>query len=258
MTRRELILQKALNLIPDVFVANSEATRQWAHRTEGIALDRVRVIHNGLTGELVPVSDEQRFAARQFLGLPQDVPVAGIVANLRPVKRIDVFLRAAAITAQELPSARFVVVGEGDERGRLENLCAELELTDRVMFLGRRSDVMEILPAFDVGVLSSDSESFSNAVVEYMAIGLAVAATDVGGCREALGISPSGILVPLGDAKALGQAMVKLLVDPAGGELARFEHPRQVADLFSKARYVNAYSALYRELVNKEMGRHEF
>jgi glycosyltransferase involved in cell wall biosynthesis/GT2 family glycosyltransferase len=253
MKGRKLFLQKALNLVPDVFVANSEATRLWTNRIEGISLERVRVVPNGYAGKHMSFSDERRINSREFLGLPQDAPVAGIVANLRPVKRIDVFLRAAAITAQELPSARFVVVGEGDERGSLENLCAELELTDRVMFLGRRSDVMEILPAFNVGVLSSDSESFSNAVVEYMAAGLAVAATDVGGCREALGASPSGIVVPIADAKALGQAMVKLLADSAGSELARVAHPRRVADLFSRTRYINAYSALYRELVDKEV-----
>jgi glycosyltransferase involved in cell wall biosynthesis len=134
MTRGSLVLQKILNHIPDVIVANSEATKQWAYRIEGIALDRVQVIHNGFAGELIPVSDERRAAARESLGLPSDTPVAGIVANLRPVKRIDVFLRAAAIAAATLHAAQFVVVGEGVERGRLEELCTELGLADRVIF----------------------------------------------------------------------------------------------------------------------------
>lgn len=249
MTRRELFLQKVLNRFPDVLVANSEATRQWAHHTEGISTDRIRVIPNGLAGDPVPVSNERRAIAREILGLPSDVPVAGIVANLRPVKRIDVFLRAAANVTKEMPDARFVVVGEGDERGKLEALCLEFSLSDKVIFLGRRSDVMEILPAFDVGVLSSDSESFSNAVVEYMAAGLSVAASDVGGCREALGESPGGAMVPPGDPEALGKAMVRLLVDDNVLAYARSQHPLRVQDLFSRDRYIAAYSELYRDLL---------
>jgi len=255
MTSRELVLQKLLNRIPDKFVANSEATRQWAHQTEGIALNRIRVIHNGFAGDYAPVSDDRRKAARELLGLPQDVPVAGIVANLRPVKRIDVFLRAASNAAKELPTARFIVVGEGDERGKLEALCAELGLTDRVMFLGRRSDVMDILPAFDVGVLSSDSESFSNAVVEYMAAGLAVVATDVGGCREALNDSPAGRLVPPDDSEALGKALAHLLADESALAHARLQHPLHVQNLFSRERYIAAYSDLYRDLLEVKAER---
>lgn len=248
MTGQELVLQKALNRIPDVFVANSEATRQWTHRTEGISPDRIRVIPNGLSRDFIPVSDERRAAAKEFLGLPSNAPVAGIVANLRLVKRIDVFLRAAASVTKEMPDVRFVVVGEGDERVKLEALCVELGLTDRVMFLGRRADVMEILPAFDVGVLSSDSESFSNAVVEYMAAGLAVAATDVGGCSEALGDSPAGAMVPPGDSEALGKALARLLADESALAYARSQHPMRVQDLFSHGRYIAAYSELYRDI----------
>lgn len=249
MTGGELALQKSLNLIPDVFVANSQATRQWAHHIEKISPDRIRVIHNGFIGELRPVSDERRIAARQALGLPLDAPVAGMVANLRPVKRIDVFLRAAALAAREFPAARFVVVGEGRERVRLEGLCTELGLADRVMFLGRRSDVMDIMPALDVGVLSSDSESFSNAVIEYMAAGLPVVATDVGGCAEALGESPAGILIRPGDIDALVQAILRFLGDDDLRTLARTMHPRRVQEMFSRVRYLNAYSALFRDLV---------
>jgi glycosyltransferase involved in cell wall biosynthesis len=249
MTKRELLLQMILNHFSDVFVANSEATKQWAHKNEGIALDHIRVIHNGLAGDLVPFSDERRVNARDILGLDYSLPVAGIVANLRPVKRIDVFLRAAAIAATELPTARFVVVGEGEERGKLEALCVELGLTPQVTFLGRRPDVMDIMPAFDVGVLSSDSESFSNAVVEYMATGLAVVATDVGGCREALGDSSAVALVAPGDFQALGKAMARLLADKNALACARTEHPLRVQNLFSRERYITAYSELYCDLL---------
>lgn len=246
----ELRLQRLLNRFVDVFVANSEATRDWARRVEGIEPGRLRVILNGFAGEPRIAGDETaRLRARQALDLPLDAPVIGIVANLRPVKRLDVFLRAAARAREALPDARFVIVGEGEEREGLQALARSLGLNGEARFAGRRSDVPGLLPAFDVGVLSSDSESFSNAVVEYMAAGLPVVATDVGGCREALAGGPGGILVAPGDAEALGRAMVEMLSDEHRTAHARAAHPRRVAEAFSKDRYLAAYAALYNELL---------
>lgn len=253
MSGKERMLQKTLNGFPDVFVANSEHTRQWANRIEGIALQRIRVIHNGLSADFSVASADTRRQARALLGLSADALVAGIVANLRPVKRIDVFLRAAALVRAEMPSAQFVVIGEGEERDSLEELAKTLGLHDCLSFLGRRSDVVEILPAFNVGVLSSDSESFSNAVVEYMAAGLPVAATDVGGCREALGGSPAGILVHPGDVEGLGRAITSLFAEKKLWEYAEKNHCARVKEMFSRERYLAAYSMMYREILHAQI-----
>ncbi|KAF5044927.1 N-acetyl-alpha-D-glucosaminyl L-malate synthase [anaerobic digester metagenome] len=107
-----------------------------------------------------------------------------------------------------------------------------------------------LLPSFDVAVLSSDSESFSNAVVEYMAAGLPVAATDVGGCREALEGSPAGILVSPGEVGRLGGAILHLLTEERLREYARVDHPRRVQENFSGSRYLKAYESLYRDLIS--------
>ncbi len=253
MTGRPSIMQKFLNTFPDVFVANSESTRQWSHRTEGIALDRIRVIHNGFVGHVAPYAHGARTRARDLLGLSGDAFVVGIVANLRPVKRIDVFLRAAAMVQGQMPGTFFVIVGEGDELPGLEDLARTLGLRDKVLFLGSRNDVVTLLPAFDVGVLSSDSESFSNAVVEYMAAGLPVAATDVGGCQEALEGSPAGILVPPGDDVGLGKAILCLLSDDTVREHAKLDHPRLVQEKFSSSLYISAYERLYQDLMSDRM-----
>jgi glycosyltransferase involved in cell wall biosynthesis/GT2 family glycosyltransferase len=253
MTGKPSIAQKCLNMLPDVFVANSESTRHWAHRVEGIALDRIRVIHNGFVEHGVPHDHASRIRARGLLGLSDDVSVVGIVANLRPVKRLDVFLRAAALVQGDMPETFFVVVGEGDERSGLEELARTLDLRDNVLFMGSRTDVATLLPAFDVAVLSSDSESFSNSVVEYMAAGLPVVATDVGGCREALDGSPASILVPPGDVEGLGRAVLRLLKDEDGRELAKVDHSRRVQEKFSAGKYLSAYENLYMDLMSARM-----
>lgn len=244
------IMQRFLNMLPDVFVANSESTRQWSHRVEGIALNRIRVIHNGFVGHGIPNDHGSRIVARGLLGLSGDARVVGIVANLRPVKRIDVFLRAAAMVHAEMPDTFFVIVGEGEEHAGLEALASELGLRDSVLFLGSRNDVAVLLPSFDVAVLSSDSESFSNAVVEYMAAGLPVAATDVGGCQEALEGSPAGILVSPGEVGHLGRAILHLLTEERLREYARVDHPRRVQKYFSASRYLEAYESLYRDVIS--------
>jgi glycosyltransferase involved in cell wall biosynthesis/GT2 family glycosyltransferase len=250
MTGKPHFVQKFMNMLPDIFVANSESTRQWSHRTEGITLDRIRVIHNGFVEHGIPRDDASRIRARALLGLPGEALVVGIVANLRPVKRIDVFLRAAALVQGEMPGTFFVIVGEGDELPDLQELAMTLGLRDKVLFLGGRKDVAMLLPAFDVGILSSDSESFSNAVVEYMAAGLPVAATDVGGCQEALKGSPAGILVPPGDDAGLGRAILRLLNDDTVRDHAKIDHPRRVQEKFSSTLYLSAYESLYQDLMS--------
>jgi glycosyltransferase involved in cell wall biosynthesis len=243
-----------LNRMVTHFVANSESTRQWANRSERIAPEHITVIHNGLTMNIATGVDAQK-KAKILLEIDPESPVIGIVANLRPVKRIDVFLHAAAHVSKYVSDVHFVVVGEGEgeQEWRLKSLSRELNIEERVHFLGRRTDVADLLPGFDVGVLSSDSESFSNSVVEYMAAGLPVAATDVGGCKEALEGSPAGILVPPGDAEALGKAMRRLLEDGSVREHARTMHRERVDKFFSHVSYVQSYENLFIQMFNKIM-----
>jgi glycosyltransferase involved in cell wall biosynthesis/GT2 family glycosyltransferase len=253
LTRPDRLLLRVLNRGADVFVANSADTAARVRRTEHLPAEAVRVIPNGFDTSALPGDGGMRAAARQeareALGLAPDVPVAGIVANLRPVKRLDVFLKAAAAVRRKMPAAHFVLVGEGSARPALEKQARKLKLEECTVFAGRREDVQRLLPAFDVGVLSSDSESFSNALVEYMAAGLPVAATDVGGVREALEGSAAGRIVPAGNARRLGAAVLELLQDEQARGLAAEEHPRIVRERFSARAYVAAYEELYRELM---------
>jgi len=215
LTPMELRIQTFLNRWVTAFIANSVSTKQWAETTEGISSERVHVIYNAI--DLEPYKGtlkEMRAAARHELNLAENVPVVGIVANLRPVKGIDLFLRAASYVSAIMPAARFLIVGEGNERAELEELANTLGLGEAVSFLGSRQNVIKLLAAFDVGVLSSNSESFSNSIVEYLAAGLPVVCTDVGGCREAVEGDGRGIVVAVGDHEGLGKAIIRLLEQP--------------------------------------------
>jgi L-malate glycosyltransferase len=190
------------------FVANSLAVRDHFCAVDGLDPARFTVIPNGL--------DIARHAFRP----PADpVRVVGVLGNLnREVKRIDLFVEAAGMLAPRHPDVRWEIVGDGHLRPGLESRAAALGLGDRVVFHGRLADVDAVLGRWDVGVLCSDTEGFSNALLEYMLCGCAAVASDVGGNREAVRPDVTGLLVPPGNAAALAGGLERLL---AGGDLAR-------------------------------------
>src|SRR5204863_5291270 len=114
----------------------------------------------------------RRTQGRQKLGLSQSAPVFVAVANLRPVKRLATLIDAAALVHADLPEARFLILGEGNDRSSLVRQIEQLHLAEVVRLEGAQQDVRPLLWAADAGLLTSESESSSNAVVEYMAMGL--------------------------------------------------------------------------------------
>ena len=245
----ELFFLKILNRWVDVFVANSFSTQKWVQNAEGIAAEKIKVIYNGfdLYAESIENAQQQRQELRSVLNMSEKSPLVGQVANLRPVKRHDVFLRAAQSVVVQYPETHFVIVGEGGERPALEQLANELKISNQVHFLGKRDDVTAILNALDVGVLSSDSESFSNAVVEYLASGLPVVSTDVGGSREAIDPGKNGYIVPTGDYEAMADALCRIISGNLGVEMGKRGRIK-AESLFSMEAMVTRYQELYDNL----------
>jgi glycosyltransferase involved in cell wall biosynthesis len=215
-TSSELRLQRFLNRFTAAWVANSEAVRRYTLEAEGVPPERMAVIPNALDlGRFHPLSaGVDRREARRRLGLPDGLLLI-CVANLRPVKGVDLALEAFASIAGSIPEAHLLLVGEGEEHAPLRARAESLGLDRRVHFLGSREDVPELLRVADVGVLASRGEGSSNAVLEYAACGLPVVATAVGGTPEWMEASQGGRLVPGGDVNALSAAMAELAGDPA-------------------------------------------
>jgi len=165
------------------------------------------------------------------------------VANLRAVKGIVDFVHAASQLRMRHPEAHFVVVGRGPEEERLRRLASELGMDEVLHLLGMRTDVPELLQIFDVGVLSSHFESFSNSIMEYVAAGLPVVATDVGGVREILHDGENGFVVPPRNPAAMAARLDEVLSYP-GGARAWPRIPEGVRR-FEVAEMVGAYEELY-------------
>ena len=219
---------------------------------EGVSPARIVQHYNGLDLDRLKVSRElRRDQALAAFGLPSDRRFVAIVANLHnPVKDHSMFLRAAARVCKEVPDAAFVIAGEGDLMPGLRSLAAQLGIEREVFFIGRCENVGQLLFASDVGVLSSKAEGFANAILEYLAAGLPVVATDVGGVREAVVEGETGHVVASGDDEKMAAGIIRLLNDPerarAMGQLGR----TRVATKFSCDRHLQNTLELYDELLN--------
>ncbi|HXH97221.1 MAG TPA: glycosyltransferase [Gaiellaceae bacterium] len=203
--------------------------------------EKIRFVPNGIP-DLAP-GDRSR--ARAQLGIPPTAPIVGTVCALRPQKAVDVALEATARLAAERPELRFLVVGDGPERQRLELRAAELG--GFAIFLGRRPGVElpDLLAAMDVLVSSSSFEGTPLAVLEWMAAGKAIVATRVGGIPALIEDGVEGLLVPAGDAAALAGAVGHLLDDAAERErLSAAARRRQQAE-FRLERTLKVVEELY-------------
>jgi glycosyltransferase involved in cell wall biosynthesis len=250
LTPRQRRVQKWFCRAAHCIVANAEAIRR-SLLAEGYPAERIAVVPNGI--ELPPpVSPRLRGRVRRELGLPDDARLGVVVSRLNPLKGIEYFLEAAARVIGEFPEFRFLVVGDGIDRGyrdSLERYAARLGLERRVLFTGFRMDVAAVLAGSEVSVLPSLSEGLSNTLLESMAAGVPVVATRVGGNAEAVAEGETGLLAPPRDPEALAAAIRTLLADR---ELAaRFGQAgrRRVEMHFSVPRLVADTERLYRELL---------
>lgn len=236
-------LEHLANRWVSIVVANSEAVRQDSLATERLRPSQVRVIHNGVRRA---EAMGPRTLAREALGIPTDAIVATVVANLIAYKGHEVFLHSWAKSWR--PGAVALLVGDGPERARLERIALSLGLpSGAVRFLGTRADVPDVLGATDLFVLPSFEEGFSNAILEAMAAGAPVIATDVGGNREAVVDGVTGLIVAPRDVAALADALSRLLGNAdVRRRLGRAGRTR-AEQIFSIDAMVHGYESLYEE-----------
>ncbi len=165
--------------------------------------------------DLAPLLAAERWRGqlRAELGLGA-APLVGIIARLAPIKAHEVFLAAAARVHRDVPSARFLIVGDGERRHALEQQAAALGLGDAVRFLGWRADLDRIYADLDVVALTSRNEGSPVALIEAMAAGVPVVSTDVGGVSDVVQHGMSGLLAPMDDDEAVASHLLTLLADP--------------------------------------------
>jgi glycosyltransferase involved in cell wall biosynthesis len=239
-----LALDRALAPATTHLVAVSQQVREF-YEARGVGRGRWQVVYNGVDTSAAP--RPERGAAFLELGLGKDDPVVGLVGRLVPAKAPEVFVRALALAVARVPGLRGLVVGDGPLRSELEAEARRLGLGASVVFAGVRHDVPELLPGLDALAFSSLREGLSMAMLEAMAAGVPVVATDVGGTPELIVHGVTGLLVPPGRPESLADALVGLLEDEDGRDAIREAARRCVEERFSLGQMTAAHEALYGE-----------
>jgi len=249
-------LQRMAYGLAHQIVANSESVRQKLIE-EGIKSKRITVIHSGLDPERVAappgLSREEMLRAigvGQLTRIPKQFVT--IVANMRhEVKDYPMYLRAAQRVSKAIPDTGFLLAGEGELQGSLKELASQLDIAGKTFFLGRSKNIAELLSVSDVCVLSSKAEGFSNSILEYMASGRPVVATDVGGAREVIVENETGYIVPSGNDELMATRIISLLQDPARARLMGERGRRVVEERFSSRVLLQKSAGLYERLLNE-------
>jgi glycosyltransferase involved in cell wall biosynthesis len=240
-------VQKAICRLADYVLVNADAIRR-ALIDQGYRADRIRLIPNGVVA--YPFTRRQNSAAlRAELGVPPAARIVLVSSRLNRMKGLPYFLEAAAVVAARLQDVYFVVAGDGAERKKLEEYAFDLGIARRVLFVGFRTDVPDLLSQAAISVLPSLSEGLSNSLLESMAAGVPVVATLVGGNPEVVDHGVTGLLAPPRDSFALAHAMLHLLENPDLAARFGAAGRQRAANVFSVERAVRETERLYTGLV---------
>ncbi|HEX3149534.1 MAG TPA: glycosyltransferase [Gemmataceae bacterium] len=243
LTRRHRTLGRLVGRLTTQTLTNSEDACQALLEAEGLQPNRVIVIENGV--------DLDRFRNLQPANTVAPTVRVGAVANLRPVKNIDAFVRVAATVCRNDPRVRFEVAGEGAQRVALETLIQQHGLCDRFNLRGSVADVPRFLSSVDIAVLPSHSESMSNALLEYMAARRAIVATDVGANAKVVRNGVDGLIVAAGDEIAIADAIQRFLSEPALALSCAASARERAETYYSRAAMVRRFEDFYASLFNE-------
>jgi glycosyltransferase involved in cell wall biosynthesis len=238
-----LALERRLSTCTRIVVNVSRAQER-----EGLALGlftsgQSRVILNGVDVARLTAGALERFEARAELGLAGSAPVVGCAARFDEVKRLDLLVRAVAW----MPAVALALIGDGPEAPRLRELAAGLGVARRVRFAGEVPEAARLFPAFDVFAAPARKEGLPLAVVEAMALGLPVVASDIPAHREVLGVPSEGLVA--GTAEAFAARLSGVLADAALRARLAAENRTRARSEFDVRDMLAALEGVYREVL---------
>lgn len=239
-------VEKCLHRMTTRILGNSQAIIDQLKNEENVPLEKLSLIYNGIDTapfKNAPLFDKSAYDLESFLMV--------ITANLIPYKGHRDLLEALLLFQKQYKGS-FDLLCVGEDRGILKDLKDQVQKTTlkgHVHFMGPRQDVASILKAANLGILASHEEGFSNAILEYMAAGLPVVATNVGGNPEAVLDGQTGFIVPPKDPKSLSEAILKLAGDSKLCTSFGVKGQERLAKEFSRDACVAKYLKFYRELV---------
>jgi len=253
------IINRYLSYLTDKIIVVAKAQKLFLNKVEHIPNDKMQVIYNGVDINKFHPKPKDNEMKNRF-AIRDTCKVVGILATLRPTKGHELFLKAARKILRLVSDVKFLIVGDGPERENIKKIAFELNISANVIFAGNIIDVPQVLSLFDISVLSSSSEveTFPNALLESMAMGIPVVSTNVGAVDEIIIDGEVGFLIQPGNSEMLAEKVVVLLKDEQlrlkMGNAAR----KRVVEFFNIDTMIKERETLYETLlVRKNLICHE-
>jgi glycosyltransferase involved in cell wall biosynthesis len=254
VAQKEMISEWILSWFADRIVAVSSGVKSDLVKYEHINPDKILVINNGIDGGKYRI-DIGREKKRTELGIDKNNTVIGTTVRLAEQKGICYLIEAAGLLSEEFEDFKVIIVGDGKCREDLEKQARDCGLEKKVIFTGFRSDVPEIMQIIDIYVLPSIWEGHPLVLLEAMASGKPIVATDISGNRDAVENGHTGFLVPPRDPKELANALKKLLEDEALRRKMGAMGYEKFQNQFTLNRMVREYENLYEECIFQNQGK---
>jgi glycosyltransferase involved in cell wall biosynthesis len=246
-TGLHLAIDRRLACRTQRIVTNSSGVLQF-YAQRGLPAEKFTIIPNGIHVR-PPADPVTREALLQELGLPPAERLIGVVGRLWPQKRIKDLIWVADLLKTARDGWHMLIVGDGPQRWRLERYRNQNRIQDRVHFLGERPDVPRLMPHFDVLWLGSQYEGQSNAIMEAMAAGVPVIATDIPGNRDLVVDGETGYLVPLSDRIEFARRTTWLFDDEALRRRLGDAGRQRILTHFTVEQMIERHAALYRDML---------
>jgi len=244
--KRNILIERFLSLFTDRIVCVSQAVKRFVLETEGISERKTCLIYNGVGKPRLFEGDSGSHVGRKSLGFEAKDLVVITIGSLSPHKGHKVLIDAAGIVSKRHDNVRFLMIGDGPLRSKLEAYAEKLQLSPRILFTGQHKDVFPFLKLANLFVLpSTEREGLGIALIEAMAVGLPVIGTKLGGIPEVIEHSVNGLLVAPGNPFELAAAIEKLIADHAIREKMGPMGKKIYEEKFTTTRMNRSIEALY-------------
>jgi len=247
-TRIFILLEKISALVTDRLIMLTEQEKNDHLHFHIAPENKFSVVHSGINLDEFSNTSVDPASMKRRLGVPEDNLIVGTVGRLTSIKGHRYLIEAARKIAGSRPDTTFVILGDGELLDELKNMVTRSDIEENIKFLGWRSDVAEVMSTFDIFALPSLNEGMGRVLVEAMALGRPIVASNIGGIPDLVVDGENGYLVPVGDVESLAARIRKLLDDPEKRE-EMGECGKKIAIDYSANAMVQKIDRVYRKLV---------
>jgi len=249
--KRHIYLNRLINPFIHKFMSVSNSVRQNLSKVEKIPLEKIKTIYNGVDLNNYQLRDNAKKAGRTKLGIKKNAFVLGIICILRPEKDIHFFLKAISELNSQIKDLTALIIGDGPMADELIQYSKKIGISDKTHFAGYVYDCRDYLAAMDILCVTSWTEGFSNVILEGMAMGKPVVATNVGGNPEQIVDSVTGILFNSGDIQSFVRSVIRLNDSPELCKAMGIEGRKRVEKYHSFSKNCQNLESFYRELLSR-------